>query len=180
VVVDAADGREIASKDWQTQYHENVADPLVTGDGIFISSNYGRGCALVRVGANGATVVWENRRLASYFASPVLVGDSIYGFHVSGWMKDDLVCLSVKDGSLRWTRKDVGSGGLMAADGKLIVLTRTGDLIVVEASPAAYTEIARAKVLLTGGCSTAPVLCDGRIYLRNIKGTLVCLDVRGK
>jgi len=180
LVVESANGQKIASYDWVTEYHENVADPVVTGDKIFISSNYGRGCALVRVGEGGAAAVWQNKNLSSYFASPVLVGDCIYGFHVSAWMKDDLVCLSVKDGSVQWRQKNVTAGGLMAADGKLIVLSRTGELILVEASPAAYTEIARAKVLSTGECSTPPVLSGGRIYARNIKGTLVCLDVRGK
>ena len=37
-------------------------------------------------------------------------------------------------------------------------------------------ELARAKVL-DGMCWTMPVLADGRIYCRNSKGHLVCLDV---
>jgi outer membrane protein assembly factor BamB len=180
LILEPATGRKVASFDWVTNYHENIADPLVTSEGIFITSDYGRGCAMVRLGEGGAAAVWQNKNLSSYFASPVLVGDCIYGLNVSGWMKDDLVCLSVKDGSVKWRQKDIAAGGLMAADGKLIVLSRSGELIVVQASPAAYTEIARAKVLSTGECSTAPVLSDGRIYVRNIKGTLVCLDVREK
>jgi outer membrane protein assembly factor BamB len=68
----------------------------------------------------------------------------------------------------------------MVADGKLIVLSRGGDLILAEASPTAYSEIARAKIFSAGACWNSPVLCDGRIYARNEKGTLVCLDVRGK
>jgi hypothetical protein len=95
-------------------------------------------------------------------------------------MMADLVCLNVKDGSVRWRRKDVGSGGLMVADGKLIVLSRDGELILAEASPIAYTEIARAKIFSTGACWNSPVLCNGRIYARNEKGTLICLDVRRK
>jgi outer membrane protein assembly factor BamB len=75
-------------------------------------------------------------------------------------------------------KKDVGSGGLMAADGKLIILSRRGELILAQASPAAYTEIARAQFFLKDACWNGPVLSDGRIYVRNEKGTLVCLDVR--
>jgi len=93
---------------------------------------------------------------------------------------DDLVCANAKDGSVRWTRRNVGSGGLMVADGKLIVLSRRGNLILAEASPTAYSEIARAKIFSAGACWNSPVLCDGRIYARNAKGTLVCLNVRGK
>ena len=122
--------------------------------------------------------MWK-KRSECHYASPVLVGDCLYALFGSGWLRADLVCVSVKGGSLRWRWKGVGSGGLMVADGKLIVLSRGGDLILAEASPSAYAEIARAKIFSAGACWNSPVLCDGRIYARNEKGILVCLDVRG-
>ena len=108
----------------------------------------------------------------------MLVGDCLYLLAGSGWLKADLVCVNARDGSLAWRKKDVGSGGLVAADGKLIILSRRGELILAEASPAAYAEIARAKVFSKDVCWNGPVLSDGRIYVRNENGTLVCLDVR--
>jgi len=48
---------------------------------------------------------------------------------------------------------------------------------VAEASPKAFKELARAKVL-DGQCWTCPVLCGGRLYCRNTGGDLVCLDVK--
>lgn len=149
------------------------------GDAIFVTSGYNVGSALIRVSGGNATVMWKKAYRCVY-ASPILVGDCLYALIESGWMKARLVCVSVKDGSIRWTRKKVGSGGLMLADGKLIVLSRRGDLILAEASPAAYTEIARATIFSVGACWNSPVLCNGRIYARNEKGTLVCLDVRGE
>jgi outer membrane protein assembly factor BamB len=157
----------------------SLADPVIVGDAIFITSSYGRGCALIGVSGGSAAVMWQ-KGFECHFASPVLVGDCLYALFGSGWLRADLVCASAKDGSVRWRRKDVGSGGLMVVDGKLIVLSRGGDLILAEASPTAYTEIARAKVFSAGACWNSPVLCDGRIYARNEKGTLVCLDVRRK
>ena len=111
---------------------------------------------------------------------PTGAGDCLYALTESGWEKDDLVCVNARDGSTRWTLKNMGSGGLMVADGELIVLSRRGDPVLAEASPTAYTEIARAKIFSAGACWNSPVLCDGRIYARNDKGTLVCLDVRGR
>jgi outer membrane protein assembly factor BamB len=177
-VVDPANGRKIASFQWKTRDNANCADPLIVGDAIFISSSYGCGCALIGVGGGNAAVMWK-KGFECHYASPVLVGDCLYALFGSGWLRADLVCVSVKDGSVRWRRKDVGSGGLMVADGKMIVLSRGGDLILAEASPTAYTEIARAKIFSAGACWNGPVLCDGRIYARNEEGTLVCLDVRG-
>ncbi len=178
-VVDLASGRKIAFFQWKTRDNCNCADPLIVGDAILISSAYNRGSALIAVSDGNATVLWK-KTFACKYASPVLVGDYLYALAESGWEKDDLVCVNIRDGSLRWTRKNVGSGGLMVADGKLIVLSRRGDLILAEASPTAYTEIARAKIFSADACWNSPVLCDGRIYARNEKGTLVCLDVRGK
>jgi hypothetical protein len=64
----------------------------------------------------------------------------------------------------------------MAADGKLIVLGDSGELVVAEANPAAFKPLARAQVL-GGKCWTVPVLSGGRIYCRNVRGDVVCLDV---
>jgi len=178
-VVDPANGRKIASCEWKTRDNCNCADPVIVGDAIFVTSGYNVGSALIRVSGGNATVLWKKAYRCVY-ASPILAGDCLYALIESGWMKARLVCVSVKDGSIRWTRKKVGSGGLMLADGKLIVLSRRGDLILAEASPAAYTEIARATIFSVGACWNSPVLCNGRIYARNEKGTLVCLDVRGE
>jgi outer membrane protein assembly factor BamB len=178
-VVDLANGQRITSYEWKTRDNANCADPVIVGNSIFISSSYGRGCALIDVGGGSAALLWK-KGFECHYASPVLVGDCLYMLAVSGWLKADLVCVSVQDGSVRWTHKDVGSGGLMVADGKLIVLSRGGDLILAEVSPTAYTEIARAKVFSAGACWNSPVLCSGHIYARNEKGTLVCLDLRGR
>jgi len=68
---------------------------------------------------------------------------------------------------------------LIAADGKLIALTERGELLIAPATPDAFTPTARAKVL-TGKTWAPPVLANGRIYVRNAAGDVVCLDVRKK
>jgi outer membrane protein assembly factor BamB len=72
----------------------------------------------------------------------------------------------------------MGTGSLMIADGKLIILGEKGTLVIAEASPEGFKELASAKIL-TGKCWTVPVLANGRIYARNAAGQLVCLDVSG-
>ena len=67
----------------------------------------------------------------------------------------------------------------MAADGKLIVLSDTGTLVIAEASPTAFKPLAQAQVL-GGKCWTTPVLSHGKIYCRNARGDLVCVDAGAK
>ena len=69
--------------------------------------------------------------------------------------------------------------GLSAADDWLIIMDEKGALVVAEASPSGYKELARAKVF-GSQCWTSPVLSDGRVYCRNFSGDLVCLDVKGE
>ena len=72
---------------------------------------------------------------------------------------------------------DTGRDGhRLADDCKLIILGEKGTLIIAEASPEGFSELASAKIL-TGKCWTTPVLANGRIYARNAAGQLVCLDV---
>ena len=38
---------------WETEYGCNIATPIVAGDYVFISSGYGRGCAVLKVVKQG-------------------------------------------------------------------------------------------------------------------------------
>ena len=88
-------------------------------------------------------------------------------------------CLAFDTGELKWTDGGFGKGALMVAGGKLVGLSEKGELIIAEATPAAFKPISRAKVL-TGKCWTMPVLPNGHIYCRNAAGDVVCVDVSGK
>ncbi len=173
VVFNAQYGKEIFRHRWDTRYDVNAAMPLVRGDQVFISSNYNKGCAMLKIENNAAKVLWENRNMRNHFNTCIWWKDHLYGF-------DDatLACLDAKTGEATWQERGLGKGSVMMADGKLIVLSEKGELMVAEADPAAFKPISRAQVI-GGKCWTVPVLSNGRIYCRNAEGDLVCLDVRG-
>jgi hypothetical protein len=54
----------------------------------------------------------------------------------------------------------------MRVGDKLVVLADYGDIAVVDATNAGYTEVARAD-MLDGKCWSSPVLSDNRIYARS-------------
>jgi outer membrane protein assembly factor BamB len=173
--VDPASGRVQWQYPWQTEFDVNAADPIFSGDTVFLSSNYNRGCTLLRLGRGRPAPVWENRNMRNHANSCVLVGSYLYG-NDQGTLK----CLDLKTGAERWqSRGGLDKGGLIAAGGNLLVLTARGRLLLVKPDPAAYTELASAQVL-RGTCWTHPVLANGMIYCRSHEGELVCLDVRGK
>ena len=174
VGLNPATGKQYWSHPWPTMYGVNAADPIFVGDKIFLSSSYNMGCTLLQVRNNKTSEVWRNRNMHNHINSSILIGETIYGND-----RNTLKAISLKTGEVSWQMRGYGKGGLIAADGKLIVLTDRGELVIVKATPEKYEELARAKVM-EGQCWISPVLANGRIYCRNHEGDLICLDVRAK
>ena len=172
VAVKAASGQQVWSYPWKTDYDVNAADPIVDGDKVFISAGYNHGGALLKMAGQAPQKVWENKNLRNHFNSCVLWQGYLYGPDDSG-----LRCVSAETGELKWTYGGFGKGSLVLADGKLVGLSEKGELIIAEATSAAFKPISRAQIL-KGKCWTSPVLSNGHIYCRNAVGDIVCLDVR--
>jgi len=173
LAVRVKDGREIWRFPWRTDNDVNAADPIISGNRVFISSGYNRGAGVFDVASPPPKVVWENKNMRNHFNSSVLWKSHIYGVD-----ENQLRCLVFDTGEIKWSEKSVGKGSLMMADGKLIVLSERGELMVADATPAAFKPISRAQVL-GGKCWTTPVLANGKIYCRNAAGDVVCVDVSG-
>ncbi len=168
------DGKEFWRHKWQTEYDVNAADPIVASDQVFVSSGYDRGGALLKIVGKSVSVVWENKNMRNHFNSCVLIDGHLFGFDDA-----DFKCLDLNTGEVKWKESGLGKGSLIAANGKLIVLGEKGELVVAEAASTGFKPLARAQVL-AGKCWSTPVLSNGRIYCRNAKGDLICLDVAGK
>jgi outer membrane protein assembly factor BamB len=177
-VYNLAKGEPIAKHHWETAYGVNAATPIVSGGKIFISSGYGRGCALLQLQDDSLTKVWENKEMCNHCQTCVLAGGYLYGVDGQQGQKASLKCLDFETGKVQWGQKGLPvGGGLTLADGKLFVMLDGGTLLVAEASPNAFKELARAKIL-DGQCWTMPMVANGRVYCRSHAGELVCLDLQ--
>jgi len=179
VGLNVATGEQIWKLPWVTDYDENIANPIISGDTVFVSSGFDKGCARLKMKEGSITELWRNKNMRNHCSSSVLLQGHIYGFdgQVGGGGK--LTCLNYETGEVKWSQGGMGTGSLTVADGKLIILSERGKLVIADASPEGFKEISSAQVL-TGKCWTVPVLANGRIYARNAAGQLVCVDVRPK
>lgn len=175
--VDAATGKVQWSHPWKTSYDINSADPILVGDMVFISSGYNKGCTLLEIDGGKVKEVYNNKNMRNQCNCSVLWKGHVYGFDGQVGGRGKLACMDVKTGQIKWAQGGLGTGSLMLAGDKLVVLGEKGKLAIVDASPAGYKELASAQVL-KGKCWTVPVLSHGRIYARNAAGDLVCVDVR--
>lgn len=164
---------------WKTEGGFNIATPLPIGDYVFISSAYGKGCALLEIsgeaGALAARRVYEHNRMRNHFASSVRYQDHIYGFDGT-----DVACMDVRTGRIAWRERGLsrfGKGTLLIAQGNLFILGESGKLFVAEATPAGYHELGSFQVVSQHKCWTVPVLSGGRLYVRD-EADITCLDLR--
>jgi outer membrane protein assembly factor BamB len=163
---------------WKTSYDINASDTIISGDRVFISSGYNKGCALYKIAGGKLTEIWQNKTMRNQLNSSVLWKGHLYGFDGDVGGKGKLACVDFETGQTKWLQDGMGTGSLMLAGGKLIILGENGKLVIAEASPEGYKELTSAQIL-SGKCWTVPVLANGRIYARNTAGRLVCLDVSG-
>jgi len=151
----------------------DIATPIVHDGEVFLSSDYGTGCALLKVSANGASEVYFNRDMRNHYSTSVLVGDYLYGFSSS-----ILTAMKFQTGEVAWHDRSVGKGSLIYADRHLYCLGEEGVVGLVEATPAGYRETSRFEIP-KGGFPTwsQPVIADGKLYLRE-QDNLYCYNIK--
>lgn len=173
-------GAELWRQPWKTDFDCNIMTPIVVdGDKLFVSSGEGNGCVLFQLNAAAAPkAIWESKGkksvMINYWANPVVHDGFLYGFAGEFSNKVHLRCIDLKTGKTRWTEEDFGKGSVTLADGHLFITTKAGDLVLARATPEAYQEKARVKLL--GDNRTAPTLANKRLYLRDLK-KIVCLEL---
>ena len=179
VILDAADGKTIAFEEWKTRFSTNANTPIVRGDQIFISTGYGRGCALYKFTGTALEQVYTNKEMSNHMSNCVLVGDYLYGFdgNTHGIGKRQVKCMEFATGKEIWAEGGFGVGAISAAGDRLIILSEKGELTIAKASPDGFDAIHRAQVS-SGRHWNVPVLANGFIYVRNADGRLTAIEVK--
>jgi outer membrane protein assembly factor BamB len=175
IAVEPKSGKEAWRIRWVTEYGVNAADPIITDDRIFLSTGYGKGAGLFD--RENLREIWTSKVLRTQLNPAVLHDGFVYGVDGDTTQRGKLKCIELATGKEKWAHEGFGSGGITIADGKIIALSAPGELMVAPASPEGFKPTARAQVL--GGTSwTAPVLANGRVYCRNSRGEVACVDLR--
>jgi outer membrane protein assembly factor BamB len=183
VALEASSGKEL----WKFPFPFRVAtgcSPVVANDVVFCTAGYGTGGAACKVTRDGssfaATELWRvkgDSQVACLWSTPVCKDGYLYGmisfkkFGQAGPLK----CVDLKTGKVKWEQPGFGAGNVLLAGNDLIALSDDGQVVVVEANPDAYKELARTKAI-QGKCWSAPALSNGRLYVRSTKEG-ACLDL---
>ena len=157
----------------------NVATPIVKGNKVFLSSDYGTGCALLEIKPEGtklrAQEIYFNQNMKNHHSSSVLIGDTLYGFSSAV-----LTAMRFDNGEVIWKDRSVGKGSLVFADGHLYCFSEKGVVGLVEATPNGYQEKGRFSIPQESLPTWShPVVAGGRLYLRD-QDNLYAFDVKEK
>ena len=171
-------GKLVSKVRWKTDYDVNATLPLYINGHIFICSGYGKGGGMVRINENKLDLIYESKDTMCQFQSPIELGGHAYMVIGDNSTKAKLACMSLEDGSIKWTEPLSGNrGNIITADGKLIVVSERGEVILCDASEKGYIEHGRFQAL-GGRCWAPPSIADSKLYIRNNSGRLVCYNLK--
>lgn len=142
-----ADGRELWKYPFEVPFDETIVTPLVWRGSVVFAGRSNGGTRAIRLRREGERFAVEElwkRDAPVYMSSPVISGDSYFALeHGTG----RLFCLRLEDGSLAWKGGDFGDyASLVLAGDRILILSSSGKLSVVEASRDAYREVASYRV----------------------------------
>lgn len=177
IALRADDGKLLWRYEQVSNRTANVATPIVDGDLVFVSTDYGTGCALLRMKeSNGGVSIEEvyfSRDMRNHYSSSVLVDGYLYGFS-----SRILTCMKLETGEVMWQDRSVGKGQVIYADGLLYLQSEDGTVGLAEATPEAYKEISRFDIGRGNYPTwTLPVISGGRLLVRD-QAMLTAYDIR--
>ena len=170
-------GETVAHYPYQTDFANSIASPAVLGHDVLITSGYNhKTMTKLRIGLDGASVVWTQRGIVSQVCTPVFLDGRAY------WSFNHVHCLDVADGKLLWKGRSGGADGscIVTADKRLIVWADRGELLLVETaerSPAECRILSRVGRLFRAEVWPHIALSDGRLFCRDRNGNLACLSL---
>ena len=179
VGLDPATGKIQFQRRWRARLAAsvNAATPLIIGDLLFVSTEYGPGAAVLRVEGSNLTDLWASDEvLTNHYATSIYRDGFLYGFHGRQEFGPSFRAVEFRTGKVRWSQDQFRAGSVTLAGDRLLILRESGELILAAASPDAFKPIARAQIL-PATVRAFPALAGGFLYARNEK-TLVCLDLR--
>lgn len=171
----------------------NCATPVVVGNNVFLTSDYGQGCAMLELSASGAREIYFNKDLQNHHGGVVYLDGKIYG-HSGGNSSrtHNFVCMDFKTGKVVWKEKGIGKCSIVWADGLLYCLTEDGKMGIAKVSPGGYELVSsfvfkKYKRFKTGGirdeddkpCWAHPVVAGGKLFLRD-QDNIFCYDISSK
>ncbi|HOH65286.1 MAG TPA: PQQ-binding-like beta-propeller repeat protein [Sedimentisphaerales bacterium] len=175
--IGVSDGKLLwkATTPLRQRFYSSVT-PIVDGQTV-IYTGQGTGTKAVRIekkdSGYSVSELWSNGEIGGGYNTPVLKNGLLFGISDPG---NNIYCLSARDGQTLWTDTvRYGRFGTVLDVGPVLLALPVSELLVIEPSDKAYTELARYKVAQEQ-VYAYPIVAGNRIYIKD-KETLTLWTV---
>src|SRR5262249_25168254 len=142
-------------------------------DSVFVSTNYGTGCALLKLGPKTMSEVYFSNEMKNHYSTSVLIDGYLYGYNDS-----ILTAMQFSSGKVAWKDRSVGKGSVTYADKHLYLLSENGMLGLADPAPESYKEISRFQISKGSLPTWSPlVISDAKMYFRD-QDNLTSFDIK--
>lgn len=161
-------GQVAMDYEFQTIGYRALQPAVVEGNKIIISNEV-MGTRLVQVetadGKLQAKEVWTSRNLKPDFNDLIVHDGFIYGYDGA-----ILSCIDLATGKRRWKGGRYGKGQLLliAESNQIVVLSETGELVLIDATPEKHSELFKIQAI-EGKSWNHLALVGNRLLIRNAK-----------
>jgi outer membrane protein assembly factor BamB len=179
VGLDPANGQVRFQRPWRARQAAsvNAATPIIVGNTIFVSAEYGPGAGALQFDGTKLVDLWASDDvLSNHYATSVFHEGTLYGFHGRQEFGQIFRAVDLQSGKVLWSTPRFGAGSVTLAGNRLVIVRESGELLIAAASPKSFQQIASAQVL-PATVRAYPALSDGILYLRN-DNTLIAVDLR--
>lgn len=174
---DPQSGHLLWQHQWSTTDEPPITQPIVIDSTrVVIPGGKAIGPRLIEVGYDGkrwsASERWASTEFRPYFNDFVLHAGHAFGFDGSIFC-----CVNLATGKRCWKKGRYGRGQvlLLAEQGLLLVVSETGEIVLLEANTQAHTELARVAVM-NRKTWTHPAIVRNRLFVRNAE-QIVCVQL---
>ena len=159
-------GKLLWKQPWPTSV-ECVSQPVpLPDDKLLVSSGYGVGAKLFQISRNpmgefNVSIIWETIYLKAKFTNIIYYNDYLYGL-------DDgiFACINPADGTRQWKRGRYGHGQTLLISDVLLILTESGEVVLVDPNPNTHIEHARFAAV-KGRAWNTPALAGDYLLVRS-------------
>jgi outer membrane protein assembly factor BamB len=132
-----------------TAFDQNVVTPVLYRDTLIFSglNNGVMGVKVLHRGSEWTTeTVWQNKDVAMYMNSPVIVGDLLIG--LSHRNKGQYFCLDPRTGATQWTSegRQGDNAAIVAAGSLLLLLNNEGELTIARPNAKSFAVVRKYTV----------------------------------
>jgi outer membrane protein assembly factor BamB len=165
--------------DFPALYEQTILTPVVWKDLVVLGGERRPAVALritTEDGKVNAAVAWRNNDLRSYTSSPVAFKGHLVGLNA----RNQLVCVDLASGKTAWKGGDFSTHGtLVVAGEQLLVLTRNGELHILEANTRKLVRKARWQLSKSGPVWAHLAVAGPRLYVKD-RTDVLCFEPKAR